>query len=473
MDAADPEKLRELTTIERFQDKMTDVDLIKVVCYFLFIINVCLGVKIVLRTTASVYLKYAVLWTVIGWNLPILTYPFVSNRLALSLEESSFYQGYFIELAGMCLLLLCVTFFQARHAGSLQERSEEFEISPTAGIIISTIALTAFFVFSPVRDSYLFENLRPVQTAIEDQGKDMVTAFIRSVTLAFAIVMTGESIKDHFTGFWVKGCGWAIIIMSAVQDLVSGGRIAFVLPFAVYVINHLKRGKGWLQIGITGLIFVLLAPAVFVGMGIVRSEFRYTADDILTQMDFVMRKDWAEQVQDLMFQVHTKLDNASYGQTLLAFEPPGSGGFFPIISAMYAFVPRVLIPAKPWGGSRDGTAAGHPSRLAGGYAGGSEAVNVGIGPVQISVWQLGYVAGIAVFVISNLLQLAFLNMLLSRDRLAMKITGVWMLGLPLCHKAVTSLDLIIVNCAQALFLLLGLKIVSVFGDMSTKRRGDE
>jgi hypothetical protein len=429
-------------------------------CYAALFANVYLAIKIAKRHDISIYLRFIIFFTVVFWNFPMLARPIVAWGVpdkAFLVDDDVFFEGNLLELGATAVLLQCYLWASGRrpskcHSGPISiTRSGDF-----LPLLIAAVSVAVCLVVAPsTMGDYQTANAGATQYSTVGQAESLVLTTVFAIICVLAILATSTSLTTSHGTLLFRIFGWSVIIIYASAAFFSGSRAAALLPAIVYMINQflLRQSRRWVRIVTMFFLLAVTAPFTVVTMGTVRSIINYTQQDIGAAVDSMWEKSIAESALSVLVEVHDKTDSLSTARFFLSKDLPGSGGLQPVLSSFFAFIPRIVWPDKPVPGSQDGTPGGIPPRLAGMYMGGGDAFWVGLSPCHVTIWQFGYVFGVIVFVISNLIYLKVLNRLLMSHSLWPRALALFTMVPPLFHQTITTPDLVVQGIVRLGLLL--------------------
>jgi hypothetical protein len=156
----------------------------------------------------------------------------------------------------------------------------------------------------------------------------------------------------------------------------------------------------------------------------------------------------------LIKQANTKFNSFIPGTLLLEKQGIGTAGWQPYIGSLLALIPRPMLPDKPVPGSLNGLYSGHPSKMVAGFMGMSRSAgSVGVSPVALAVWQLGF-GGLLLLVCCNILNWYLINSLLLCPSLVHRALGLYLIGIPLLNTLFASPDVLLLNSQRVALTLI-------------------
>jgi hypothetical protein len=432
-----------------------------ILCYILLAVNIWMAISFSKREQISPYLTVAILISVTLWYLPLFTIWIVDRHPWSNLAKISkdyFFCGYALELIvttmtlGVTLLSIGIFKFRRRSA-HFPSNLFSFKLY----LSISCLIIILLHVSTKMND-YLTTNALPMQSEISDQAESLIFVYLTNLALAYSIFMTNPNLMSKQSQGIISIICWLTIgIFTWHAVFIQSTRAAILLPAIVWCFNRFYRSAKipWRRVMAVILVCVLTTPLTLHAISQLRAENRaYDFEDISDEVSNFLDQKLPEALFLIALELHVKCDSVSTGIWLLEQEPPGAGGWMPIISSLGSIIPRFVWPSKPWPGSTDGTVSGHPSRLVPALMGAGPAFNVGIGVAHIAVWQLGYLLGICLTVILAAMHLLTINALLLSQSLYLRATGLAMLGPPLFYKTLASPDAVVQDFSRLLLVLI-------------------
>jgi hypothetical protein len=419
-------------------------------CYTMLAVNVYLAVKTAKRQDMSIYLRFAICFTVFFWNFPLIARPIVawaSPTNSFMIDHDTFFEADLLELSATAVVLQCYLWANGGPSRILQYGPVQIKIGtdflPTS---IAFLCVTVCAILAPtLMVDYLTINAAPMQLSPPDQSESFQAETVVGSICIFAILATSSSLSTGLGTFLFRSSGWMVIILFAIVRLFSGSRASVLLPAVVYVINQflLCQSRKWRHATAVFLLLCVTAPFTIIAMGSVRSIPGYSQQEISSALEAVGQLNLVDSTLNVLIGFHNKADSISTSAILLEREGPGMGGIQPVASSLFALIPRAVWPTKPVPGSRDGTMGGLPTRLGGMYLGGGDSLWVGLSPCHVSIWQSGYLIGVIFFVIANVIYLKILNRLLLSDSFWLRGIALYSMVPPLFHQTITSPDLVV------------------------------
>ena len=218
----------------------------------------------------------------------------------------------------------------------------------------------------------------------------------------------------------------ALVCTDTMLVIWSGSRLSLLTPIAVFVFKYLHR----FDITVRNFIYIFsFIPLIVYVILPLSSSIEQARGNKTIDVDDI-KTSYNQTKYNYVKMLFEKFNSFSGGLTLInRGGGMGSAGLMPYYGSALIFIPRALWPDRPVAGSDDGTIYGHPSRIIPSVQGGSDAYNVDVSPLYISMWQLGFL-GIPVFVISGIAFLIFINQLLLSRYFSTKTIGIYLVGIP-------------------------------------------
>jgi hypothetical protein len=370
--------------------------------------------------------------------------------------EEDFFFAYAIESGALCLIIGAVLLI-SRHC-TIRHRLHDAMATPPGNR--TTVFILVLFCFAIVT-RLLFETVDYVEAnaaSLYDEKSAGSPFVIFRQLLVAAVVLLAVGNDSKGKTFYIA---FLLICADSVLAIISGSRIALITPVVILAFKFLDRRLASKETFV--LIFVALAFAVLVavpiaslvadvrGLGLAPETYQFS-EALSLDEGFRFGMD------DVASMIFVKFDSFSTGALLInVAEGPGRGGITPYVGSALVFIPRAIWPNRPVAGSSEGTIYGHPTRIvASTITSDSDSFNVGVSPLHIAIWQLGYLGPIC-FVIASTGYILFLNSLLKAEFLS-SILGVFLLSIPSFHMLITSPDVMVMQFVLALPFLLAIKL---------------
>lgn len=257
-----------------------------------------------------------------------------------------------------------------------------------------------------------------------------------------AVIYVAVTVKNNYLVF-------SLSIFSLLADVslnaLGGSRIAFALLFFVFFVRtfsatkRLKVRKAWVIAITLVLVFTVVLPLSDT-IGKSRSGESIEYANVVNESEFGIN------LSRTMINLFTKFNSISTGLELIDGYGAGSAGFTPYIGSALIFLPRAIFPGRPMAGSIDGTLYGTPARLVPRlYSEVSDASNVGVSPLAISVWQWGWFFGSILLLLSGILNLYILNYFLSGNNFIHHLLAIYTVSIPTFVGIFSSPDVFLKN----------------------------
>jgi hypothetical protein len=408
-----------------------------------------------LHKLLALSLAFAIFLWYLAPGIFVVAFPYETIASSLTGHtEDEFFFAYALEAGAVCLIIGALLLISRAFPG---RQNNALAMAPGNGATwfilgLYSVAIVLYMLFGMV--DYLEANAASLYE--EKTGNSLLT-MLRQFLAAAAVLLAVEA-RSRKKIFYAA---FGLICADSILAVISGSRIALFMPLVILAFTsfdrHLVRRKN-LVIAFVALVFTaaIIVPVATVignvrGQGLTISEIQ-DSDEVETDegITFVLTN-----VASMVF---GKFDSFSMGLTLLdRAGGPGAGGVTPYVGSALVFIPRVIWPGRPVAGSSDGTIYGHPTRIVPSVLDpGYDSFNVGISPLHIAVWQLGYLGALC-FVIASTGYILFLNRLLKADFLSSTL-AVFLLSIPSFHMLITSPDATVMQLALAVPLLLAIKL---------------
>ncbi len=385
-----------------------------------------------------------------------------------------------LEIIPVTIIQLIILIINSRLFANNRPDSKIFDLGVFGeGIIllISFFLTVYFWSIVGVKGELTYLDVNSLQVTQAGSATYRIIGFVsifKNLIFGYLYVMLLSSEKRTLKMY--KVIALLILLLDAFLNLRIGSRVQILVPLVILIyyaaINHWTY-KRYVPMAIIFIVFLTIGGAMAIIIGNQRTKSNFSMENIREEFIILTRYTKQEEYLALIFdQLTAKYDSISYGGVLIEAWGPGYAGFKPYIGSILSLVPRIIIPDKPVPGSINSSYLGTPQRLVpnriGSYS--SQAVNVGVSPVAISVWQNGYVAGIILFLVFNIIALLFLNFMFRSTSKIIQAIAFSTLNLPSAAYFVTSPDNIILTYQRIIIVyIISLIIINVMGRRQIKQ----
>ena len=394
---------------------------------------------------------------IIWYSIPGILFLILDNgddKLSIlfqSVTRNNFLQSFALEsLITVCVVVALMKF--SSHITDKNTASFCVFLSDTKSqkylLFLFTFAL--FFNLFFAKKDYDYLSLNSAENYTEITLSQKIIHLINVVLLATTtlVAIYSKNRKIYLLAF-------LLIFISSVLDFVTGARFSILTVVFVFILKVFVQKN----IIIEPKRILFFACLFFVGMNVLMPIFSTMQDKRGEGIDFVeVAKETTFKNDYLLYArvAFTKLDSFSTGYLLTANEGVGGGGLLPYVGSALVFLPRNIFPNRPIAGSSDGTIGGHPSRLVPKSINIiSDSLNVGVSPVQITLWQWGYI-GILIFIIATVFYLKYINWLLNSQDIMIKTLGMFLIGIPTFHEIFLASDVALKNFVFSISIIITL-----------------
>jgi hypothetical protein len=437
----------------------------------LILISLLLGILLIRANVfAKAFSLSFFIYNFIWCYFPIISTILLGKSIIFFFPYESFIKFSFLELVPVIIIQF---FFLSRKKNFFvidEAKTQLIEFKPfMEGVILFiSFALIIYYwsiIGSQKSITYLTMNsVGSTRTSLFSDNVSGGFTIIRSLVFGYlyAILLSteGKTLKVY------KILALIIILYSSYQDFMLGSRVQLLVPLIIliyYAIIHKWSFKSKFLIVPLVVLFFFVGGALAV-ISANQRQFSNLSPQVIAEQysNLYNSSSQSSIIASIFEQLLIKYDSISNGGVLVTYLGAGYAGFNPYIGSILSLVPRIIAPNKPVPGSIDGTYLGTPQRIVPNIfsLSASDVQNTGVSPVSVSVWQTGYLPGIFLFLVFNLLALMFLSSLLQFKSKIILGIAFSILNLPSAAYFLASPDYIILSYQRLIFLYLLVLVIS-------------
>jgi hypothetical protein len=313
------------------------------------------------------------------------------------------------------------------------------------------ILLLIAFCFVPPFSNYFAmtyseRNSLSSQDAIMGESAMIIGIYIlvSSISKAWLISLVVDSHRQLSGILWLKILLWIWVAYETISGLLTGSRITLALPLMLFCLVYLATYKKSSKRMMIALPLLAVAAIIIMPFVVIVGELRIRGgiNDVMSPKSLIREvvHSGGNSLESITSAVVLKFNSIHYGAVLVEKDGIAKAGCRAYTGSALSLVPRTIIPDKPVPGSADGTWYGHYSRVAAIRMGGDGDIwNVGVSPVAVTIWQVGYL-GLPVLIVANFLFLALCDNLLKTRSLMLNGVGYYLIALPTIVNLICPID---------------------------------
>lgn len=401
--------------------------------------------RVLHRVLSFSIIYYLILWITIPGLIAILLNLGIIQSTKYSYSASNISDDYIILYCIESIVFLCAAF------GSIAIEKDKIS-KPIAPKIPDDISrniiifyLTFFFIqYFFITADYLTTN------DVTLYGQNNMTAIIGIVHGILTAIVTYIALtnkKDVLVKLAISA-----LIIGSIGETLKGSRIAVLTPIFIFFYRRYSASFSLKNNDLKAGLVMLAMVAALLPFAKTIEGIRGSEDSSLTSIrsNFDVNLD----VSDAAMMVFTKFDSFSSGLRLIDGYGPGRAGLNPYIGSALVFLPRFLYPDRPVAGSMNDTIYGTPARLVPQlYDQYSDSMNVGVSPVAVSVWELGWFFGALAALIFGVANILIINFIFHTNSNFHKILAISIIGMPTFTGVFTSPDAILKNIVMLAIII--------------------
>ena len=254
---------------------------------------------------------------------------------------------------------------------------------------------------------------------------------------------------------------FVLVMLSTIQDLMTGARIGLVWPLFILVFRLWQPVVGkvfTMSLGHRIMALTLVIAFFITAMAIAESIRNIRATQLISSYKWSSTE--LIDVESTVMSLYAKFNSISTGMALVNGYGAGTAGFAPYRGSLVFFIPRFIYPDKPIAGSINDTYFGTPARLVPALVNPRDTIrNVGVSPLAVSVWHWGWIGGIVAFVVGCFVTLRLLAFMLN-GTLLLRLLAFSLIPIPGFFHVVPSPDVALKNIMFVGFVVVLLKILA-------------